>query len=302
MVSVYCLAYNHEPFIRDALEGFVNQKTNFKYEVIVHDDASTDGTANIIREYANRYPDIIKPIFQTENQHSKKVPIMLRFIKPLMRGKYVAACEGDDYWIDDEKLQKQVDFLENNREYIACTCNVDVIEMKDNSVRKFNSATTEYDIDLYLLLKTWGSNMHLSALMYRMDAADIIYSDKRPQFFKVSGGIGDYRLGIYLALSGKIKYLPYTVSVYRHGTPGSWSDRHASNKALIAMYNELSSIIEAAYKYYGLKNRLIFMEMMARYKYRIYKIKNKTISAAVMRIIKYSYILVNLLIRKVSNE
>ena len=114
-VSVYCLAYNHEKYIRSALEGFVNQKTAFRYEVIIHDDCSQDGTADIIRKYAEEYPDIIKPIFETENQYSKGVSIRDIFLEHA-NGKYVAFCEGDDYWIDPLKLQKQYDALEEHPE------------------------------------------------------------------------------------------------------------------------------------------------------------------------------------------
>ena len=112
MVSICCLTYNHEPYIRDCLEGFVNQKTNFKFEVIIHDDASTDKTADIIREYESKYPDIIKPIYQTENQYSQGIKFGKKYIYPKMRGKYVAFCEGDDYWCDNNKLQKQFDFFD----------------------------------------------------------------------------------------------------------------------------------------------------------------------------------------------
>ena len=105
-LSIVCTAYNHEKYIRSALDGFVMQKTNFAFEAIVHDDASTDGTADIIREYAKKYPDIIVPIIQTENQHSKKVQITREIIFPMIKGKYIAFCEGDDYWTDPYKLQK----------------------------------------------------------------------------------------------------------------------------------------------------------------------------------------------------
>lgn len=116
MVTIRCVAYNHEPYIRECLEGFVMQKTNFRFEAIVHDDASTDGTANIIREYAEKYPDIIKPIFETENQYSKRDGSLRRIMNSHMKGKYIAMCEGDDYWIDPYKLQKQVDYLEKHAE------------------------------------------------------------------------------------------------------------------------------------------------------------------------------------------
>lgn len=114
-VSIDCITYNHAPFIRQCLEGFLMQKTNFSFEVLIHDDASIDGTADIIREYESRYPDIIKLIYQTENQYSKNVAISATFNFPRAKGKYIALCEGDDYWNDPLKLQKQVDILESDK-------------------------------------------------------------------------------------------------------------------------------------------------------------------------------------------
>ena len=115
VVSIQCLAYNHAPYIRQCLDGIVMQKTKFRFEVIVHDDASTDGTQDIIREYEKKYPDIIKPIYQKENQYSKGIPgYITNLIAQQCKGKYIAVCEGDDYWIDPLKLQKQVDILEKN--------------------------------------------------------------------------------------------------------------------------------------------------------------------------------------------
>lgn len=117
MVSIRCLAYNHEPYIRQCLEGFIMQKTNFRFEAVVHDDASTDGTVAIIREYAEKYPNIIKPIYETQNQYSKHDGSLGRIMSAACTGKYIAMCEGDDYWIDPYKLQKQVDFLETHLDY-----------------------------------------------------------------------------------------------------------------------------------------------------------------------------------------
>ena len=117
LVSIICDTYNHEKYLKECLDGFVMQKTDFKFEVLIHDDASTDGTSSIIREYEKEYPDIINPIYQSENKYSKGISIWKTYQFPRIKGKYVALCEGDDYWIDPLKLQKQVDFLEAHLEY-----------------------------------------------------------------------------------------------------------------------------------------------------------------------------------------
>lgn len=121
LVSIKCLVYNHAPFLRQCLDGFVMQKTNFRFEAIVHDDASTDGSAGIIREYAEKYPDIIKPIYENENQYSKRDGSLNRILNKHLTGKYIAFCEGDDYWTDPCKLQKQVDFMETHPDFAVCT-------------------------------------------------------------------------------------------------------------------------------------------------------------------------------------
>ena len=109
-VSIICITYNQEKYVRQALDGFVMQKTNFPFEVIIHDDASTDKTADIIREYQAKYPDIIKPIFQTVNQFSQGKDPIIYFILDKIQGQYVTINEGDDYWTDENKLQKQRTF------------------------------------------------------------------------------------------------------------------------------------------------------------------------------------------------
>lgn len=119
-VSVICLAYNHEKYIRQTLEGFVNQITSFKYEVIIHDDASTDGTRAIIEEYVKKYPDLFVPIYQEENQYSINASNITKAVYKMVRGKYVANCEGDDYWCDSNKLQLQYDALESHPECSIC--------------------------------------------------------------------------------------------------------------------------------------------------------------------------------------
>ncbi len=143
IVSIRCLAYNHEPYIRQCLDGFVMQKTDFRFEAIVHDDASTDGTASIIKEYANKYPSIIKPIFEKENQYSKHDGSLRRIMQEACTGKYIAMCEGDDYWTDPYKLQKQVDFMEKHEDVGLCYTDFDLF---DQNNKQFTMAIFENKI------------------------------------------------------------------------------------------------------------------------------------------------------------
>ena len=129
LITIACPTYNHEEYIRQCLDSLLMQKTTFSFKILIHDDASTDSTPNIISDYHKRYPHIIIPIFQKINQHSlgiKNASIIL----PMIKTKYIALCEGDDYWIDPFKLQKQVDFLEKNNDYIIHSGSAKII--RDN--------------------------------------------------------------------------------------------------------------------------------------------------------------------------
>lgn len=125
LVAIHCLVYNHEPYLRDCLEGFVMQQTDFPFVAIVHDDASTDGSAAVIREYEERYPQMFIPIYEHQNVYLKGG---LAAINEIMNAaidatgaKYVAMCEGDDYWTDPLKLQKQVDYMETHSDCVICS-------------------------------------------------------------------------------------------------------------------------------------------------------------------------------------
>lgn len=134
LVAIHCMVYNHASYLRDCFEGFVMQQTNFPFVAIVHDDASTDNSADIIREYETRYPHIFKPIYQTENQHSKSGVSVVRLINEAIQktgAKYIAMCEGDDYWTDPQKLQRQIDFLETHPEYSFCCHRFNILKDKE---------------------------------------------------------------------------------------------------------------------------------------------------------------------------
>lgn len=122
VVSISCISYNQENYIGNVIEGFLNQIVDFPVEILIHDDASTDRTASIIEEYGREYPNIIKPILQSQNKFSRGVKcIHATFNFTRSKGKYIATCEGDDYWIDEKKLYKQVAFLEKNKDFVLCS-------------------------------------------------------------------------------------------------------------------------------------------------------------------------------------
>ncbi|MBQ8672675.1 MAG: glycosyltransferase [Bacteroides sp.] len=224
MVTIRCLAYNHEPYIRQCLEGFVMQKTNFRFEAIVHDDASTDGTAAIIREYAEKYPDIIKPIFETENQYSKRDGSVTRIMNAQKHGKYVAMCEGDDYWIDPLKLQKQVDFLEENLEYSLCFHRVKTTYEKGCNGKDVFAHVRPGEYTLDYILRRW--TVPTGSMLFRKEI--LAHTPKNPDF-----KYGDNVLLLTCFSQGKVYCIDGVLGVYRRHF-GGWT----MNKPRVALSKE----------------------------------------------------------------
>ena len=238
LVTVRCLAYNHAPYIRQCLEGFVMQKTSFRFQVIIHDDASTDGTDDIIREYAEKYPDIIVPIFETENQYSKRNGAISRQMNRLMKGTYAAYCEGDDYWTDPLKLQKQVSFLEQHPDYImACNRTQLFSQKKGRFVGETLCYSSDRDISAEDTILHGGLYIPSCSSVYRWDIRDSFtdYCKNSP--------VGDYPLQIMCAMKGKIRYFSDCMSVYRVDIPTSWMGKRKtinSEEQLRKRVDELS--------------------------------------------------------------
>ena len=223
LVSIICNAYNHEPYIADAIDSFLMQKTNFTYEVLIHDDASTDKTADIIRIYEKKYPSIIKPIYQKENQYSQGIKVGLLNIKRA-RGKYVAFCEGDDYWTDPYKLQKQIDFMENNTKYSLCVHAATKIDAVTNKrIKDVRPSRFSKDFSTEEVIFFGGGLFATSSMLFRRKNSMV-----RPDFYNNSP-VGDYPLTIFLSLIGNVYYIDEFMSTYRYAVPGSWTDREFSN-------------------------------------------------------------------------
>lgn len=250
-VSVICNAYNHEKYIRDALDGFVMQKTNFPFEVLIHDDASTDKTADIIREYEKKYPDIIKPIYQTENQYSKNPGAVSRIQLARVTGKYIAVCEGDDYWTDPLKLQKQYDAMERHPEVDICAHSA--VEVEANTKRIIRDITPELSntiIPVENVINFGGGFVATNSLMYRA-----VINGNLPKYRKIYNI--DWMLQIHGALRGGMLYIADKMSVYRSFSDYSWSEkvkrnpefRLGSYKLVVAALESLKAETNGIYDY-----------------------------------------------------
>jgi len=228
IVSIICTTYNQAQYIRQALEGFVTQKTDFYYEAIVADDSSKDETRQIIQEFTDEYPDIIKPIFRPKNIGS-----MPNFIDALKqaRGKYIAICEGDDFWTDRLKLQRQVDFLDENKDHALVFHSVRVFfENNESSVSIFPNRRSRFTIDE--LIKE--NFIQTNSVMYRKQDYSKMREDIMP---------GDWYLHLYHAQFGKIGFIDKTMSAYRRHAGGVWWDTASIwrkyGESHLALYEEV---------------------------------------------------------------
>lgn len=218
LVSICSITYNHEPYIRQCLDGMLSQKTNFPFEIIINDDCSTDGTTEIIKEYVAKYPNIIRPIFHEENQYSKGVRGMFaNFCFPKARGKYIALCEGDDYWTDPLKLQKQVDFLENNKEYSMCFMNA-IQHYEDSTIAdRLFSNIEDRDYSPLEIFRQWiipTASVLLKTNVVTSNIYKTACANERLIF-------GDIILFLSCSRCGKLRGLNSIGSVYRRTTRGS---------------------------------------------------------------------------------
>lgn len=249
MVSVICNSYNQEDYIEQTIHSLVNQKTSFRYEILVHDDASTDKTADIITKFASKYHELIIPMFQSVNQYSKGKDINCDFQFNRVRGRYIAFCEGDDYWTDRYKLQKQVDVLEKMPE-------VDICAHAANAI-KADSGTVLYRIAPFAkntlikpedVINGGGGYVATNSIMIR---SDIIANC--PSWYNILPM--DYSLQILGALRGGMIFLTDNMSAYRIMAKNSWSRRmHENsnmrlcvNRKIIDMLNALDESTQHKY-------------------------------------------------------
>lgn len=276
MVTIRCLVFNHERYLRECLDGFVMQKTNFRFEAIVHDDASTDGSAAIIKEYAEKYPDIIKPIYETENQYSKHDGSLGRIMREHTHGKYVAFCEGDDYWTDPLKLQKQVDALENNPGCKICFGITETMTADGEPTSKFLPSSFEHVGNIMTLEDFCREQFtngqwfgHTSTFIYPKSL-----DDKRNQLLKTvfkDFPYGDITVILTGFLYGNGYFIKGAMSRYRLNSGGFNTMMRKNTDKAIAVENKLILGMKAFdeytdFKYHKhLQNRIQRSECIKEY-------------------------------------
>lgn len=218
LVTIRCTTYNHKRFIEETLDGFLMQKTDFPFEIIVHDDCSTDGTTDIIREYERKYPNIITPIYETENQYSKHNGFIGRILDQYTKGKYIALCEGDDYWCDASKLQKQVDYMKEHPECVLYIHNAYELNLQTQKLIPINPYPRQGILSTKeVLTEVVGQLPPTASMLYRTEIAR-----KRPmEVFHAP--VGDRPLRMYLAVAGGVYYSDECMSVYRVNNPNSFT-------------------------------------------------------------------------------
>lgn len=243
LVAIKCLVFNHESYLRDCLNGFVMQQTDFHFVAIVHDDASTDKSADIIREYATKYPNIIKPIYETENQYSKSDGSLGRVMNSAIDAtgaKYVAMCEGDDYWTDPRKLQKQVSFLESHPDYgfVGTRCAVLLngnLEEENETLGEPIGKEGKWELFGNILpYAVYGPVTRTNTLLYRYDS--VVKN-------RIVRAVGDYSLEALLSSLYGFACLNEACSVYRKHEGGLSNSSSAKYKRMYAEWYRSNRLV-----------------------------------------------------------
>lgn len=211
-VSICCISFNHELYIRDALDSFLSQKTSFQYEIVISDDCSDDGTYSVICDYKKLYPDIIKDV---SPRYNMGVLANWWHVQNSAKGRYVALCEGDDYWTDPYKLQKQVDFLETHQDYSMCFHGADV--KNETNTKKITSCDTieEKEYRTNDIFPGWV--IPTASVVYRRDMVEKYPPLKHQNWMKY----GDIVLFLKCTHTGRVWGMKNIMSVYRMTNNGA---------------------------------------------------------------------------------
>ena len=261
-LSIIVPTYNHGKFIAQMLEAALNQQTNFEFDIIIGDDASKDDNALIISDFSQKYPDKIKTFLHPKNLGPSEPRELggknnVGFLFSQAKSEYIALCEGDDYWTDPLKLQKQVDFLDKNMDYSLCHHQMEVIYEDDYPVHLFNSDNqrdTSIITDL-LADKTWF--LGTASTVFRN-----VFTNGMPDWWWKTAS-GDLGIFIEVARYGKMKYLPEKMGVYRKHRGGMTNIHTSQNRFFLENRMEMFQNLD---KYLGFQYSETIAETVLKYK------------------------------------
>lgn len=219
LVTVIIPTHDHAPFFARAVESVLAQKTTFAFDILIHDDASTDGTAEIARDYAARYPEQIRLIAQTVNQYQTDKKIQTHILYPRISAKYTAICDGDDLWTDDDKLQSQVDYLERNPDCTLCICGADKIDVDDRVIGAAAPYGEDCVVRLEDMIRAGGEFCSSNTIV-----APTRLLNNQPDFCELTE-VEDIPVHMWCAVNGYAWYFKDHMAAYRYAVPGSWSER-----------------------------------------------------------------------------
>lgn len=261
LLSIVCITFNHEKFISKTLDGFLAQKTSFKFEILVHDDASTDDTQNILKKYQKIHPDLFSLNIQKQNQYSKTGFEFIFHEINRARGKYIAMCEGDDYWTNPEKLEIQVGFLEKNPNFSMTFHDAEILSNFQNYPLQWHTPPKEI-LDIRHII--WKHYIPTCSLVFRKSSLPVDF----PIFVRKCIS-ADVPIEIILAESGPAKYFPAKMSVYRKHISGITMNIQRQKRVRYG-YIEMYSLLNKYFKY---KYNLIFMGLILKHLLGILKDK-----------------------------
>lgn len=270
VISIICNTYNHEKYISQALDSFIMQDVSVPFEILVHDDASTDHTADIIHKYELKYPDLIKPIYQKENQFSQKMSITTTIQIPRAKGKYIAFCEGDDYWTDKYKLQTQYNYMETNLDCTMCCHAYNMVDKTGFLLKEKYDFNKDCEIPMSRLI---GNQLEIPQFATLFVRKECINKLKSPFLGK---NVNDMVIRVFCATQGKVYYINKNMSCYRRFTEGSWTVKVGQNKDnVIQLHKNNISFIKKLDEYTNGKYRSEIEKCVDRRKFEMFILENE---------------------------
>ena len=271
LVTVICATYNHEKYIERTLLSLVNQKTDFRYEIIVHDDASTDNTQKIIKEIEKKYSDKVVAVLQRENQLSQGKNITYDIIRPLSRGKYFAICEGDDYWLDSLKLQKQVDYMESHPLCTFCFSNGVIENVQNGKTRRF---VPYLKSDKKHIKEDGDYDVKEIAALSFIPTCTFFYPknnwERIPEYFFDRCFGGDRRVSLYFTAMGYAHFIDEELGAYNYGVAGSELTKWRTKEQIANIELTYAHLYENVDRFTGKEYHEYFNELRKSFLFTVY--------------------------------